>query len=114
MIKQVVLKAIMLYISLSMQGGHPDDTAVLFAQPSYAEWGRVAMEETAKAYQGASIVDYKYEGRQTGASGEAKEVFRLWLRQDEREFAVRVTVTVETSRDRLVNVKLEQLTSRGE
>ncbi|MFD0959573.1 DUF3889 domain-containing protein [Paenibacillus chungangensis] len=113
MIKQVILKAIMLCISLSVQGGHPDDTAALLAQPAYAQWGRVAMEETAKAYQGASIVDYKYEGRQPGATGEAKEVFRLWLRQDGREFPVRVTITVETSTERLVNVKLEELPSRG-
>ncbi|MDF2835932.1 MAG: hypothetical protein K0Q63_1572 [Paenibacillus sp.] len=81
------------------------------AAPSYAKWGRLAMEETAKAYEGASIVDYKYEGRSESGQGFAEEKFRLWLKHDGREFGVRVTITVEVATDRSRGVRLDEIRS---
>nr|WP_306812877.1 DUF3889 domain-containing protein [Paenibacillus soyae] len=88
-----------------------DSSAVQIASPSYAKWGRIAMEETAKAYRSASIVDYKYEGRFRGGGEEDEERFLLWLKQDGREFGVRVTLTVRT--DTLVSVKLREVQPNG-
>lgn len=79
------------------------------AAPGYAKWGRLAMQETAKAYEDASIIDYKYEGRSREAPGIAVEKFRLWLKHDGREFGVRVTITVEEATDRSQGVLLEEL-----
>lgn len=79
------------------------------AAPGYAKWGRLAMQETAKAYEGASIIDYKYEGRSRIAQGIAEEKFRLWLKHGDREFGVRVTITVEEATDRSQGVRLDEL-----
>ncbi len=120
------MKAILLLISLA-QGdavaASPGDTSIMrnealsgnraaivqAAVPSYAKWGRLAMQETAKAYEGASIVDYKYEGRSESGQGLAEEKFRLWLKQDGREFGVRVTITVDTATDRSRGVRLDEI-----
>lgn len=83
---------------------------VLSAEPDYAKWGRVAMAETAKAYSGASIADYKYEGRFAVSEGRAEERFTLWLKQDGREFGVRVTISVATATETLIQVKLSEWT----
>ncbi|MEK3882237.1 DUF3889 domain-containing protein [Paenibacillus sp. PL2-23] len=103
----------MLLLSLSNPETVQADSAVSqVSSPSYAKWGRIAMEETAKAYRGASIVDYKYEGRFRGASADEEERFLLWLQQDGREFGVRVTLTVDTGSDKLIAVKLRELQTR--
>ncbi|RJX41788.1 DUF3889 domain-containing protein [Paenibacillus pinisoli] len=83
--------------------------AIQAAAPAYAKWGKLAMEETAKAYHGASIVDYRYEGRFSGAEGVAEERFLLWLRQEGREFGVRVACRVQQGTDHLLDVKLTEI-----
>lgn len=104
------MKAIFLLLSLSYpETIQADGGAVQIASPSYAKWGKIAMEETAKAYRGASIVDYLYEGRFSGGSEGDEERFLLWLKQDGREFGVRVTITVKM--DTLVSVKLREVRS---
>lgn len=82
------------------------------ASPGYAKWGKIAIEETSKAYQGASIIDYKYEGRFSGGKGGDEERFLLWLKQDGREFGVRVIVTVQAETETLRSVKLRELHTR--
>lgn len=126
MLGNVVVKTILLLISLAhgeTAAASPYDTANLQAAaavtnqvwmeqavaPGYAKWGRLAMEETAKAYEGASIIDYKYEGRTDRGHGLAEERFRLWLRQGEREFGVRVTISVEVASDTSRGVKFEEV-----
>jgi hypothetical protein len=107
-----VVKAIFLLLSMSYPDTiQADGGAVQIASPSYAKWGKIAMEETAKAYRGASIVDYLYEGRFRGGSEGDEERFLLWLKQDGREFGVRVTITVKS--DTLVSVKLMEVRSNG-
>ncbi|MHA6484310.1 DUF3889 domain-containing protein [Paenibacillus sp. strain BS8-2] len=90
---------------------HLSGTAAIMqvAAPDYAKWGRLAMQETAKAYEGASIVDYKYEGRVDTGQGLAEEKFRLWLQHGGREFGVRVTITVEVATDQSRNIRIEEL-----
>ncbi|RIX51884.1 DUF3889 domain-containing protein [Paenibacillus nanensis] len=83
--------------------------SIQIASPGYAKWGKIAVEETAKAYKGASIVDYKYEGRSSGGRGSNEERFLLWLKQGGREFGVRVTVTVQAETGTLMSVKLKEL-----
>lgn len=88
-----------------------DEASIQLASPGYAKWGKIAVEETAKAYRGAAIVDYKYEGRFSGGRSGDEERFVLWLKQDGREFGVRVIVTVQPETEALVSVKLRELQS---
>ncbi|MFF2888173.1 DUF3889 domain-containing protein [Paenibacillus sp. NPDC057967] len=106
------MKAIFLLLSIAnpdAQAFADPAAAVQAAAPAYAKWGKLAMEETTKAYRGASIVDYKYEGRFSGAEGTAEERFLLWLRQEGREFGVRVTLTIQTESENLLTVKLMEM-----
>ena len=112
MLRQIVMKAVLVMLTLSGQDSVPAEDTFLHAQPSYAKWGRLAMEETSKAYRNASIVDYKYEGRKLMPDGLAEESFLLWLRQDGREFGVHVRIQVEAETDRLVRISLNERNAR--
>ncbi|OUS69034.1 hypothetical protein B1748_32505 [Paenibacillus sp. MY03] len=126
MLRNVVVKTILLLMSLAQgesvsalhhdplllhtsSSGKEHTSIVQAAAPAYAKWGRLAVQETAKAYNGAAIVDYKYEGRSQLGEGIAEEKFRLWLNQSGREFGVRVTVSVEVATDTSRGVKFEEL-----
>ncbi|CAM3929823.1 YqzG/YhdC family protein [Paenibacillus alkaliterrae] len=109
MLRHIVMKAVFVLLSLTHSEVISTEEAALHAQPSYAKWGRLAMEETSKAYRNASIVDYKYEGRRKLANGQAEESFVLWLRKDSREFGVRVSIRVEEVTDELIDVSMREL-----
>ncbi|WP_166244885.1 DUF3889 domain-containing protein [Paenibacillus turpanensis] len=79
-----------------------------YAAPEYARWGRLAMEETSKRYN-ADIVDYQYLGRRLESEAVAVESFRLWLRQPEREFAVLVTIRVDTDDQHQLSVDIKEI-----
>lgn len=69
------------------------------AEPSYAEWGRMAMQETQARY-GLPIVDYKYDGRSERPGGESVETFRLWLKGEGQAFVVIVRITLDSGGNR--------------
>jgi hypothetical protein len=110
MLRHIVMKAVFVLLSFTnsdvMSG---DEASALHAEPSYAKWGKLAMEETAKAYRDASIIDYKYEGRHAMGRDEAEESFLLWVKQGGREFGVRVTIKVEAAADKLKGVSLVEV-----
>lgn len=107
---QVVVKAIFLLLSIANPDVQATDhAAIQIAHPSYAKWGKLAMEETAKAYSGASVVDYKYEGRFGSAEAAWEERFLLWLKQGDREFGVRVIVKIQPKTENLLEVKLTEI-----
>lgn len=76
--------------------------------PPYAKWGRLAMQETKKRYPLADIVDYQHLGRDVVSSNRATETFKLWLRQDRREWAVRVIITFDTKTERAVSIQFRE------
>lgn len=71
--------------------------------PEYAKWGRLAMEETQKRYPSAQIVDYLHVGRYK-KNGMYVERFKLWLKQDNREFGILVNITFESDTERVKNI----------
>lgn len=111
MLGHLFVKAAFVILSLTNSGVVASEAVAVaqHAEPNYAKWGKVAMEETVKAYQNASIVDYKYEGRQKLGDGQAEERFKLRLRQDSHEFGVRVSIRIKDDSDTLINVKLNEL-----
>jgi hypothetical protein len=75
------------------------------AEPSYAKWGRLAMNEASKRYE---VVDYHHIGRKKISDTISQEAFKLWVRKNEREFAVYVTIMFENATDRLIELKLTE------
>ncbi|MEH7380017.1 YqzG/YhdC family protein [Bacillus sp. JJ1533] len=71
--------------------------------PEYAKWGRLAMEETGKRYPSAQILDYLHVGRYK-KNDMYVERFKLWLKQNNREFGVIVNITFEPETERVKNI----------
>ncbi|CAM4272077.1 hypothetical protein FHS16_002056 [Paenibacillus endophyticus] len=109
MLRHIVMKAVFVLLSLAHTEVASTESSALFSEPSYAKWGKLAVLETKKMYQDASIVDYKYEGRKMLPSGQANESFVLWVHKDTKEFGVRVVMTIEPSTDQLVSLKLTEI-----
>ncbi|WP_419865703.1 DUF3889 domain-containing protein [Bacillus dakarensis] len=78
-------------------------------QPAYAKWGKVAMEKTKEKYPQASIVDYLHVERIAG-SQTTTERFKLWLKEQNKEFGVFVNIEFETDTERIVNVTFKEVT----
>ncbi|WP_426453328.1 DUF3889 domain-containing protein [Paenibacillus sp. S-38] len=81
--------------------------AIAAGVPSYAPWGRIAMQETAKKYN-AEIHDYLYVGRKEAGPNLTEDTFKLWVVKDGHGFGVLVHVRWETSTERLQSVTFEE------
>ncbi len=77
-------------------------------EPPYAKWGRLAMQETKTKYPRANIVDYLHVGAVTESSSITMEKFKLWLRQDQREWGVFVNIRYETATDRVISISFQE------
>lgn len=111
MLRHIVMKAVFVLLSLAHSEVTSSGETAIYSEPSYAKWGRIAIEETSKTYRDASIIDYKYEGRKVLSDEQAEESFVLWLRKDAREFGVRVRMTIQIGSDELLQLKLVELPS---
>lgn len=87
-------------------------SAAVLAEPEYAKWGRLAMEETAKRFK-ADIVDYKYEGRKQQNDGVISEHFRLLLRDGRREFGVAVAIWFHRDTEAVIRIQMKELERTG-
>lgn len=74
------------------------------ADTTYHKWSLMAIEETKHKYPKAALIDYLHIGRTQLGNGLSEEKFKLWLRQDNREFGVYVTVRFQDAEDRLVSI----------
>lgn len=78
--------------------------------PTYAKWGNLAMKETQSKYPDVKIIDYLYEGSE--AKGDSTiQNFKLWLKDDDKEFGVFVRIEYTTETEKVVNIEFEE-TSR--
>ncbi len=80
-------------------------------QPEYAKWGRLAMIETHKRYPNADIIDYLHIGREQISPTIAEERFKLWLRENQREFGVFVNIQFDTNTEEVKKITFRE-TSR--
>jgi hypothetical protein len=77
----------------------------VFADPSYAKRGDLAVKETQQRY-GGSIIDYLHIGRTDNSPRESEEKFKLWLRKnDGKEFGVYVFIRFDPVTNRLISIK---------
>jgi len=93
---------IVLLITCSFVGW--GNNAIATAEPEYAKWGRMAMQETAKRYR-AEIVDYKHLGRQSEHAGKAVESFRLLLNNGQRQFGVTVHIRFQLQTEQVLQIQ---------
>ncbi|WP_188454843.1 YqzG/YhdC family protein [Virgibacillus oceani] len=75
--------------------------------PPYAKWGRLAMKETKASYPNAAIIDYMHIGRDVQEKSSV-EKFKLWLKEDNKEFGVYVNITFDTKTEKLIDIQFKE------
>lgn len=78
--------------------------------PPYAKFGKLAMEKTHEKYPNAKIIDYLHIGRITGPHS-STEKFKLWLKDNSREFGVFVNIEFNNKTEKVMNITFKE-TSR--
>ncbi|RNB55672.1 DUF3889 domain-containing protein [Brevibacillus gelatini] len=78
------------------------------AQPPYAKWGRLAMQETMKKYPHAQIVDYLHVGRTAKTPTTSEETFKLLLQEGNRRWALLVHIEFENQTEHVVQITFEE------
>lgn len=78
--------------------------------PSYAKWGGYAIKQTKEKYPNAKIVDYLYMGKTKGAQS-TTEKFKLWLKDDKREFGVIITIEFNNKTEKVIKVTFKETTN---
>jgi hypothetical protein len=71
--------------------------------PPYAKWSKVAIAKTKEKYPNAEVVDYLYVGRKNG-NRTTTEKFKLWLKENQKEFGVYVDIEFIKETEQVVNV----------
>lgn len=80
----------------------------LAAEPSYAKWGKIAMDQTKLKYPNYSIIDYLYVGKENITEDISKEKFKLWLKKDTEEFGVFVEITFYSYSNKIIKVTFDK------
>lgn len=76
--------------------------------PPYANWGKMAMQKTKEKYPNADIIDYLHVGRKKGEQTSV-ETFRLWLKEDQKEFGVNVDIEFENETERVIKISFKEI-----
>ncbi|MBC6973320.1 YqzG/YhdC family protein [Bacillus sp. Xin] len=84
---------------------HP---SVVYAQPPYAKWGKLAVEKTKEKYPKAQIIDYLHIGRKPKTVNITTEKFKLWLREDGKEYGVFVDVEFDTKTEKFLKITFQK------
>lgn len=79
-------------------------------QPPYAKWGTIAMQQVKSKYPNAKIIDYHYVGRFDKEYPVSSQVFKLWLKEGDKEFGVLVVLTFNRENDTLTEVEMKKTT----
>ena len=75
--------------------------------PPYAKWGTLAMEKTHEKYPNAKIIDYLHIGRISGPHS-STEKFKLWLKDNSREFGVFVNIEFNNETEKVIKVTFKE------
>ncbi|MGD6834518.1 YqzG/YhdC family protein [Sutcliffiella halmapala] len=76
--------------------------------PPYAKWGKIAMQKTKEKYPNADIIDYLHVGRKKGEQTSV-ETFRLWLKEDQKEFGVKVDIEFANDTERVIKISINEI-----
>ncbi|MGX2961329.1 DUF3889 domain-containing protein [Peribacillus sp. JNUCC 23] len=75
--------------------------------PSYAKWGVFATKKTQEKYPNARILDYLHIGRISEPQS-STEKFKLWLKDNGREFGVLINIQYDNETGRVINVTFKE------
>ena len=75
----------------------------------YVKWGGIAMQKTREKYPQASIIDYLHIGREEGTNI-STEKFKLWLRENNREFGVFVDIKFDPKTQQIMDIIFRETT----
>jgi len=75
--------------------------------PAYAKWGKLAIKETESKYPKARIIDYLHEGSESQKDFTI-EKFKLWVKEDDNEFAVFVRIKYRTETEQVITIELSE------
>ncbi|MGE7881622.1 DUF3889 domain-containing protein [Bacillus sp. NPDC094077] len=84
------------------------EPSIIHAQPPYAKWGKLAIEKTKEQYPKAEIIDYLHIGRKPKTVKVTVEKFKLWLREDGKEYGVFVDVEFETKTEKFIKMSFQK------
>lgn len=79
------------------------------AIPPYAKWGQIAIQRVKEKYPRADIIDYLHVGKEKGAT-ESTEKFKLWLRQNNKEFGVFVDISFDNATEKITKIQYKETT----
>ena len=71
--------------------------------------GKLAVEKTKEQYPKADIIDYLHIGRKPKTVQITVEKFKLWLREDGKEYGVFVDVEFETKTEKFIKVSFQKI-----
>ena len=89
-------------------------SSIVHAQPPYAKWGKLAVEKTKEKYPKAEIIDYLHIGRKPKTVQITVEKFKLWLREDGKEYGVFVDVEFETKTEKFIKMSFQKMSRMKE
>lgn len=69
------------------------------------------MQKTKEKYPQANIIDYLHIGRDKGADTSV-EKFKLWLKQNNKEFGVFVNIIFDNKTEQIIDVKFRETTRK--
>ncbi|WP_270181404.1 DUF3889 domain-containing protein [Alkalihalobacillus sp. CinArs1] len=96
--------SLMLGLALLIQG--PFASA---QQPSYAEWGKIAIQETKKQYPEESVTEYTYDGKVFISDERHQYNFDFTLKSNGMKKNVRVYVLVNDKKKELIDVYFDDV-----
>lgn len=77
--------------------------------PPYAKWGVYALKKTHERYPKAQIHDYLHIGRTVGPHT-STEKFKLWLKENNKEFGVYINIEFNNKTEKVINVTFREST----
>lgn len=77
--------------------------------PSYAEWGKIAIQQTKKQYPNQNVTEYTYDGKVFISDERHQYNFDFTLESNGVSKNVRVYVLVNDKKDELINVYFDDI-----
>ncbi|KFM99617.1 DUF3889 domain-containing protein [Bacillus clarus] len=109
--KRFFTRIVLAILLLTTYSNLYNDSSIVHAQPPYAKWGKLAVEKTKEQYPKAQIIDYLHIGRKPKTIHVTVEKFKLWLREDGKEYGVFVDVEFDTKTEKFLKINFQK-TSR--
>ncbi|WHY87255.1 DUF3889 domain-containing protein [Neobacillus novalis] len=109
--KRLLISLLVTLLFCSVSGEQLNVFTHAYAQqkpiPPYAKWGEFAMKKTEERYPNAKIIDYLHIGRTPGPQT-STEKFKLWLKDNQKEFGVFINIEFNNETQKVINVTFKE------